>query len=454
MKFNSLRMRFALWTAILILIVLSGFGLFVYLNMANGLYDALDNALAVNASQIMASLNIDNGVLTLPDSLTESPGGEALPEGYSVRILSPDGKVLEQSGTYTHQMPGITSPVVSPLYTTLKSESLRIYTVPVTDNNQFIAVVQVTQSTRDIQDTLQRLLLTLLIASPVLLLVAAVSGYLLAAKALQPIDTMTRMARHISAEDLSLRLNLSGDDELGRLASTFDDMLERLQDSFRREKQFTADASHELRTPLAAMQAILSVTRQRRRSPEEYEQALDDLTEETDRLRQLTETLLALARTDLHPTQLYETIDLSQLLGDIAESMRPLAESRGLQLVLQNLDPCEIQGDRDGIIRVLINLVDNAIKYTEHGQVSLSCGQNDHWVWVEIKDTGIGIAEEHLPHIFERFYRIEQSRSQPGTGLGLALTKQIVEMHGGRITVSSTPGAGTLFILHFPCIEK
>ena len=450
MKLNTLRTRFALWTALLILLVLAAFGAYVYLSMSRGLYAALDNTLQVGTSQIIASLNVDNGKLILPDSLSEPPEGETPPAGFSVRILTPDGTVLQQTGVYASQLPAVKIPNPSAFYTTLTNPPLRIYTVPVTDNNQLVAIVQVAQSTGAVQATLGRLLTTLLIAAPLLLLATAASGYFLAARALRPVDTMTSMARHISAEDLSARLNLTSDDELGRLASTFDEMLARLEDSFRRERQFTADASHELRTPLAAMQAILSVTRQRRRKPAEYEQALDDLSEETERLCSLTESLLALARADLHPIVLNETVDLSTLLEDVTESLRPLAEAKGLELACKTEGSLTVRGESDGLIRLFINLLDNAIKYTEHGNVNVSALRDGDQVHVEVSDTGVGIPASHLPHVFERFYRVEQSRSKRGTGLGLSLAQQIVAAHGGKISAMSQAGKGSMFTVELP----
>jgi heavy metal sensor kinase len=450
MKLNTLRTRFALWTALFILLVLAAFGAYVYLSMSRGLYTALDDTLNVSASQIIASLNVDNGRLILPDSLSEPPEGKTPPAGYSVRILTPDGSVLQQTGAYASQLPPVKTPLLAPFYTTQTNSSTRLYTAPVTDNNQLVAIVQVAQSTSAVQATLRRLLTTLLIAAPLLLLAAAASGYFLAARALRPVDTMTHMARRISAEDLSARLNLTSSDELGRLASTFDEMLSRLEDSFRRERQFTADASHELRTPLAAMQAILSVTRQRRRKPAEYEQALDDLSEEADRLRVLTESLLTLARGDLQPMKLYETVDLATLLEDVSESLKPLAEAKGLELTCKTEASLNVRGDSDALIRLFINLLDNAIKYTEHGKVSISACKEKGQVHVEISDTGNGIPAGHIPHIFERFYRVEHSRSKRGTGLGLALAQQIVNAHGGKISVTSQFGKGSTFTVELP----
>jgi heavy metal sensor kinase len=451
MKISSLRARFATWTALLILLVLVIFGVYVYFRLAGGLYASLDDSLRVSASQIIASLNVDNGKLILSDSVIEAPEEDTFPAGFSVRILTPGGQVLQQSGLYISQMPPLEKLSGSPFYTTLSNPALRNYTAPVTDNSRLVAVVQVARTTSGVRETLGRLLTILLLATPLLALSAAASGYLLASRALRPIDVMTRTARRISAEDLSARLKLTNtDDELGRLASTFDEMLERLEDSFRRERQFTADASHELRTPLAAMQAILSVTRQRRRKPAEYEQALDDLAEETERLRGLTESLLALARADLHPPAPVEAVELSILLEDVTESMRPLADAKGLKLTCKTAGDLTIWGERESLIRLFINLLDNAIKYTRHGGVDVCALCEGEQIHIEVSDTGIGIQPEHLAHIFQRFYRVDPSRSQRGTGLGLSLAQQIVQAHGGRIDANSVPGKGTTFVIQLP----
>jgi signal transduction histidine kinase len=225
-------------------------------------------------------------------------------------------------------------------------------------------------------------------------------------------------------------------------------MLSRLDGSFQRERQFTADASHELRTPLAAMQVILSTVREKRRSPEEYEQALADLAEETDRMQALAEDLLLLARREAaHPVS-HEAIDLSLLLCDIAESLSPLAEAKGLSLSCTAPPQLALQGDQDGLIRLFSNLLDNAIKYTDHGEIVVKADRTSNDILqVTVSDTGCGIPAEHVPHIFERFYRAEASRTRPGAGLGLTIAMDIARAHGGTIQVESSVGAGSTFTI-------
>ena len=266
-------------------------------------------------------------------------------------------------------------------------------------------------------------------------------------------DAITKTARKISAEDLSARLNLpKNGDELGRLAATFDGMLTRLDDSFRRERQFTADASHELRTPLAAMQTIIGVTRSQKRTAGDYEQALDDLGEETNRLRSLAEDLLLLSRGEQSTQHQLEQVDLSSLLEDVDESLTPLAEAKGLILECRIPPNITMNSDRDGLIRLFVNLVDNAIKFTRSGTILISAQFDARNIRVAIKDTGIGISQENLQHIFDRFYRVDTSRTESGAGLGLAIALQIARSLGGDITVESALGTGTAFFVRLPVL--
>ena len=457
-RFKTLRMRFALWVAMLLLAALVVFGVFVYTSLARGLSSAVDNLLRLSASQAIAAINIEDGQINFTDSIPEGASATDLVEhGLTIRILSPKGDVLQAFGPYR------AAPVDSSALSAAvegrstfgtftdpqEKDSVRIFTAPIIEDTHLVGIVQVVQDLGDIKDTLGRLLAALLLATPLLVGLAGVGGYFLAARALAPIDTITRTARRISAEDLSARLNLpASDDEVGRLAATFDEMLARLDDSFRRERQFTADASHELRTPLAAMQAILSVIRQERRTPEDYEQALDDLAEETDRLRALTEDLLRLARGDLRQIAARETVDFSTLLRNVSDSLRPLAEAKGLTLEGTIPDGLRMIGDNDGLIRLFVNLLDNAIQFTEHGGITVAASREDNGkLRVTIADTGCGIAEEHLPHIFNRFYRVDRSRTGRGVGLGLAIALEIAHAHGGTIDASSEEGKGTMFVV-------
>ena len=447
-RLKTLRLRFALWTSGLVMAVLIVFGAYVYASMSRGLSTSIDNSLTLNASQVAAGLNIDNGQLILPDSLIEAPENADLRgRGFTIRILTPQGKTLQEFGPYPG-LPAFSKQSFTTYTDPASKTNIRIYTQPVYDNNRLVAIIQVAQSLNEMQDTLQRLLVTLLVSIPILMTIAGIGGYFLAARALAPIDQITSTARRLSAEDLSERLNLPAtDDEVGRLAQTFDDMLARLESSFQRERQFTNDASHELRTPLTAMQAILGMIRTKRRSPEEYEQALDDLSEEADRLRSLVENLLRLARDEKQIHAPHEPVDLSTLLQDVCDSMRPLAEAKRLSLICDSPDHLTTPGDSDDLIRLFVNLLDNAIKYTERGEIKVNAKKDGNHIVVIVTDTGIGISPEHLPRLFDRFYRVDQSRNTRGAGLGLAIAQEIARAHAGQMEVQSFPGKGTTVIL-------
>jgi signal transduction histidine kinase len=308
---------------------------------------------------------------------------------------------------------------------------------------------------------------------PIMLALAGVGGFLLARRALRPIDDITRTARAIDASDLSRRIGYDGtNDEVGRLAHTFDHMLDRLQASFERERCFTSDAAHELRTPLTALKGQLGVTLSKKRQPEEYADTLRDMEQQVDRLIRLSNDLLFMAR--LEQCQRHdppEEIRVSDLLAALADQVQPLAADKAIALD-DHLSPgLDVLGREDLLIRLFTNLLDNAIKYTPSGgRVMLRAWQEDGYVHVDVSDTGPGIAPEHLPHLFERFYRVEGSRVRVqdggllvgeegtpvygGAGLGLAIAQEIARGHGGSLTVRSTPGAGSTFKVWLPAAAR
>jgi heavy metal sensor kinase len=457
----TLRTRFALWTSALTLVALAVFGSFVYLIVSSWLSASLDDSLRLSATQLVASSDIDHGKLDVADNpvtLNVALTEELRSQGFTIQLFSTSGSMVQSLGS--HSALGIDSSDLAAALagrtsTTTREdpgggEQVRVHVEPITTDGRVIAVAQVSQSLATVTSLRESLLMALLLGSPIVVALAGVGGYLLARRALAPIDEITRAARRISVEDLSGRLELpSTRDEVGRLAATFDEMLARLDGAFRRERRFTNDAAHELRTPLAAMQTILGVTRQRRRTGPEYEAALDDLAEETARLSTLTEDLLRLARAEssLRPT---DTVDLSTLLSDVVESMRPAAEAKHLSLSCRVDGAPQLVGDADALARLFVNLVDNAIKYTSGGSVEVTALANSENVRVAVRDTGDGVAAEHLPRLFERFYRADASRAGEGTGLGLAICAEIAEAHGGTIAVTSEPGGGSTFTVTLP----
>ena len=264
---------------------------------------------------------------------------------------------------------------------------------------------------------------------------------------------ITRAARGIEETDLSRRIDVTSNDELGRLTETINEMIGRLEKAFERQRQFTADASHELRTPLSVIEAEATLALRRERSPDEYQKSLESINEEVAYMSSILEKLLMLARADAgkeHVT--FNDVDLKGLVTALAPDIEMLTREKGLQFELSVAGEAVVKGDEIKLKQLLLNLLDNAIKYTAEGKISLSLSQINKNAVITVSDTGIGIPAEHQARIFERFYRVDKarSRSEHGTGLGLAIVKYIIETHGGKIEVSSQPGKGSSFTVTLP----
>jgi len=268
---------------------------------------------------------------------------------------------------------------------------------------------------------------------------------------------MTQAALRISGEHLDERLQETGSgDELDRLAKTLNDMLGRLDDAFHQMRQFSADASHELQTPLTILKGEMEVALRSQRSSEEYQGVLKSGLEEIDRINHLVEGLLLLARADAGVLRLdLRTVELKELLQEICEQMKVVADDHSISFQPSSLETVSVLGDREHLRRLLLNLVDNAIKYTPAGgSVTLSLQSEKDWASLRISDTGIGLSQDEQQRIFSRFHRATETRSrdEKGVGLGLSIARSIAKAHGGRIQVESTPGQGSTFTVLLPQI--
>lgn len=290
---------------------------------------------------------------------------------------------------------------------------------------------------------------------PLALGLAGFGGYFVARRALSPIERMARRAHEINAERLSARLDVENpDDELGRLAGVFNETLARLERSFEQLRRFTSDASHELRTPLTAIRSVGEVGLRKQGTAEHYREVIGSMLEEAGRLTRLVESLLTIARADAGQIQLARTrIVVLPFVQEVSSLLEVLAEEKGQQLVIEGSETARVQADRAILRQILINLLDNAIKYSPlGGRITVRVLPSNREVSIEVADSGPGISAEHRDRVFDRFYRVDEGRSRDagGTGLGLALAKWGAEAHGGRLELACPPQGGCILRLFLP----
>jgi heavy metal sensor kinase len=453
-SFGSLRVRLTLWYVLLLALILAGFCTFIYLRLLRDLYSEADRLLVDEARGLASAVQTDDAS-NISGLLDDVPAGTIV-----VIADTASGSVLASQSGSTQAAADLRAMAFQPAtdsdvqgVTLAGDTTWRLATLTVTDANDTQWIVRVARSDRDVEAALRQLLAQMAFAVPLVLLVAIASGLFLAGRALDPIDAITRTAAQIGAEDLGRRLGLRGRDELARLAATFDGMLDRLEKAFDQQRQFTADASHELRTPLAMLMSQIDIALERPRTADQYQHTLRSMRDDVAELSRLVSELLMLARAEAGQEPLAsEQLDLAELASGVASSMEPLASARHIQLVARDCGDAPIVGDETRLMQLVVNLVDNAIKYTPPGGVvTVATRHEPGWAIVEVADTGPGIQPEHRQRIFERFFRSDMARSRGGgAGLGLAISRWIAEAHGGEIHVECGPTGGTSFCVRLP----
>ena len=321
------------------------------------------------------------------------------------------------------------------------------------DNSRY--VIEVGVSTARTEETVRQVLLMLAIGLPIAVCVAVAGGFVLVRRALKPVDNLSQKAAAITQHSLSERLPVvRTGDELERLSVSLNLMISRLEDAINSSKQFVADASHELRTPLAVLRGELENLAQDAQLKPQTRETLGSSLEEVDRLAEIVEGLLALSRLDTGEARAeWVRFDLAALVATTADQMSLLAEDKHITVVCDSSERVMIEGDQARLKQVVVNLLDNAIKYTPNGgRIKLKIAQEEGNAVLDVADDGIGIPPEALPHVFKRFFRVDGSRSrdQGGAGLGLSIVKSICDAHGARVEVSSTPGQGSRFRIRQP----
>ncbi|MDT8423799.1 MAG: heavy metal sensor histidine kinase [Desulfuromonadales bacterium] len=470
---RSIRFRLTLWYAFTLAVVLAASGLFWDIYFSRELREHHDTRLYLVAEDI-ANLYFEDGRgARLPLDNADPERCNSLEEyvrlhnwGELVQILNRDGSVTCASmNLRKYRLPLSKQALLAatngqPYFEMASSESkipLRLLTYPVLEKGQIVSLIQVAISLSEVNRAVHHLRLVLLTFSPLVLLGLSFGGWFLAGRALSPILRIAREAGHIDAENLTRRLpEGESNDELGQMVRSFNLMLGRLEESFQKIKQFSGDASHELRTPLTILKGETEVALRWAKSPDEYRNVLESNIEEINRMERILEDLLLLAKSEAGELPLQNAaLSLSDLLQELYLQANFLGESRRIKVLL-HLDvdgEVRIIGDELRLRQMFLNLIVNGIKYTpEGGRVDIGLGLDDSNVVVSIKDNGIGIDKNHLPHIYDRFYRVDAARNREdgGTGLGLAIVRWVVDAHGGLINVVSKPGAGTIFTVTLP----
>jgi heavy metal sensor kinase len=452
----SIRWKLTLWYTLALAVVLVGFGGVVYGLLAHALYERIDDTLLAQLRLVEQGRHRQSDrrahLIYLIEEIKEHANVLCV-------VYDSSDEVYERSGELSaDSVPAPPAVAVGQR----RSENL---TLPLVGRQRILAsglllgdeeyTVVLLASLEETDRELGQLLTVLLTAGPAALLVAAGLGYFLARKAMAPLDQLDRLTRDITADRLDRRVPVANPgDELGRLARTINAMIARLEQSFAEIRRFTADASHELRTPLTAIRTEAEVALSKPISEGECHNLLSSILEECERLTRLTDQLLTLSREDAGSgKQVHDLVDLATLVDDVVETMRPLAEAKEVSLGAFAKSALRVPGDTGRLRQVFYNLLDNAIKYTPAGgSVEVALDRTDGFVQVRLRDTGIGIPAEHLPHVFERFYRVDKSRSRAegGTGLGLSIVQSIIAAHGGRIELASTESKGTTCTVSLP----
>lgn len=454
----SIRLRLTIWYGGVLAAVLSAFGAVVYFTMRHQMLGRIDQGLSEEMSDVLSEVERAESRADMLHWLDRRFGKH---QGFDFQITATDGSrvfINERLGQQKMPIPAKSNMDQNVFESHQQKEGprWRIMTRKVKGPEAQL-VVQIARSLEYFDHEASELLLALLVTGPFVLLIALSGGYFLAGRALTPLERMTEAANRVGARQLEQRLEVvNPNDELGRLAATLNAMLDRLETSFREMQRFTADASHELRTPISVIRTEAEVALNQPVSNEDKQNLLSNILEECQRLTWITDQLLTLSREDAGIVQLHHgPVDLANLVAGVVETMQPLADAKKVVLTTVGNGAAVVSGDADRLRHVVYNLLDNAIKYTpEDGRVELAVVRNNDNIQISVRDTGIGIAEDHLPHVFDRFYRVDKARSRAagGSGLGLSIVESIVSAHHGKVKLDSFPGEGTTCTIQFTAV--
>ena len=459
----SIRTRLTLWYTVVLLATLLVISVLSYSLVRRSLVVDLDESLLA-AAQVIADTRLaaSGPAMTDPERLLrEILGADFYDKAF--RLLDPLGNpALESMSRGAEALPLSIAARRNAqrgrrTFETVRGssgETLRVLTTPVLRDGRLTDIIQVGMPTARVERTLVRFVEALLLLIAPAVLFATIGGAMIARAALRPVDAISAIARRITAEDLTQRIPRRGTgDELDRLTATLNEMLARLDAAFAQLRRFAADAAHELRTPLTVLRGGLEVALRNPRSAAEYERVLRSSLEEVERLGRLAEDLLLFSRATAGLDGARTPVDLQPLVMEVAELGIRLAQPRDVAVHVKAASPLIVVGDARALRRVMVNLVENAVKYSPTGgTVEIRLSREEPWAVLAVTDTGPGIDAADLTRVFEPFVRLDTARARQtgGTGLGLAIAQAIVVAHAGTIAVESAPGAGSTFTVRLP----
>jgi len=491
MFFKSIRFKITILYMAILAVTLTSFSIILYHNVGNGLYGSMDTLLKSKAGGISQAINTYWEAYNLEAGST-SDKTETLRKRRNinfakiaqrwvkeettdpqlldilVQVFDTDGAIIASSKRAQKLTDISRKNFISVLqgrnrFDTVASEeqtgriTLRIYTTPVFENEKVAYIVQVASPLSSIEVALNNIKIAVFILFPITVLLAGLMGVFLAKVTLRPVDNMINTIHQITAENMKLKLSVPDTkDEIQKLAETFNNMLGRLDEAFTSQRQLFEDLSHELKTPLTILKGEFEVILKKMRSQEEYQIILKSALEEINRITSLVQGLLLIAHLDSkEAVPIKNKIDLTALLKDVIDNIDCLAKLKNIEISFEPDGELLFDGDGSQLKTLFLNILDNAIKYTpQSGSIKVSAIKLKENAEIKVVDTGVGMSQEDIKHIFDRFYRIDKSRAGSGFGLGLSIAKSITEAHGGVIEVQSEPSVGTSFKVTLPLSAK
>ena len=472
--FSSIRFKLTLWYALILITIVTFSGWFLLTRFETSLMQAIDTTLYTAAEEVEHSL-----LLNPPESWQReirTVEKEFLVNRLFIQVYNLPEKqdwgprLIAKSGVLQGNVPTRRiapylreGKITTPLYLSINEESihshpLRILLFPLYKNGVQTHVIQVGISLKKVQVTVKKFFLMLLIFFPIILVLSSLVVYAILHRALLPVARVVRTTRAITTEDLSLRIDPRGrKDEIGALIRTFNQMIARLEKSVGHMKHFSQEVSHDLRTPLTIIRGEIETTLRKNRAVTQYITTLNSIHEETVKLEKMITSLLLISQIDSRGNRkTFTEVDLDEVALKVFERMEPVARKKNLKLQTQRIDSTRVFGDPTMLTQMLMNVVENAILYTPPGGiVTINLEETDGHARLAIQDNGIGIPDEARPRLYERFFRVEQGRSDTKShlGIGLSIVKRIVDLHQATIDIQGPPRSGTKVTIIFPPLE-